>query len=287
MARKTKTKKKVRKLKPLIKSVYVIWGRTVRKARINIRNYKVAWKVGRYNVYKKISYRGSTIRFKKIAYQKIYKRKPVKRKRPVKKKTTKRKIPAKRREAILKIKGVTLDPRKLREVERKMLSEIRLLPPIKRGQFARIINPNKIIITDQKDYESFKEMEANKRNIYLTIMDRLVTAKNPKFLDRMYELKDKLLRDGLIIEVDLYGKLHKQSNRILYLGRLGITGLMLEELSVLENDIIGSTGYLHELEPIVDTAVKGKGGDGARLIQNNTLNANVTITNVKLRFNYA
>lgn len=245
--------------------------RVVSIVRTNLKNYVP---VSRLGIRGKLIY---------IKGEKVVKTKPAMRKRKV----AISKKRAKRRETILRIKGVTLDLNKIKADEKRLLKKVKLMPTIQRGEFARRINPKGVIITNERDYESFGELQDNKRKIYLSIMDKLVKEKNPKFLDRMYELRDKLLRDGMVVEIDLYGSLNKKSNRALYLGTINVTGLMIEEMGIVEEVIIGASGYLHELTPIVDNAVRGKGGDGARLVRNNTTNANVQITNVKLRFNYA
>lgn len=261
------------------KLMYVKWGKGQRRVRIKYPYlYEKIGKVGWFNLYRRK--KGAKRLYEKRRYTKV-------RKRKVLVKPTKRES-----EYIKRLKrtmsGSTADIRREREVEKRLLGRVKLLPIFKRGDLVREAKKGEII-TDGRLYKSFSDLEKNKKNIYLSLMDNLVKVKNKKFMDRMYALRGPLLRDSLVLEVDVYGILAKNNKRVVFLGTLGIVGLLIEEAGFIESELIGWSGENREIEAIFDRIVKGLGGQKCYWIKNNMSfdTEFVMITNVNLRFSYA
>lgn len=254
------------------KLIFVIWGSGIRRIKVDPDLYEPISKIGRYYLYQRIKGK----RLNKV----------------VKKKRTKRKI-TKRDKFVAKVKGIKLvSPQQLRkekETEKRLLSSIKLLPTINKRDFAEQINPKKIIMSNGRQYESYSDLDKDKKDIYLSLMDNLVKAKNQKFRDKMFSLRKMLLQDGIVIEVDLYGTFSQKGNRVVNLGTLHITGLMIEDADFIETDIVGSSGTIGEIERVVDGLTRGKGGAGARISKTPLKfdSTQIYITNVKIRLNYA
>lgn len=253
------------------KLIFIRWGKGAR--RYKVKDFSAYYKVGkkgRFNLYAK----------------KKTKRKKQKRVRLAEKR--KRAVISRKEEGfIAKIKGKNFGEEQ--KIERRMLKEVRLLPVFDRKQYIKQINPGKEVVTDGKIYGSFRDLENNKRDIYMGLMKNLVVSKNEKFMGRMYALRKELLKDGMVIEVDIYGMLSKKGKRVLYLGTMAFVGLMIEEAGFIENDLIGWAGENRAIEPFFNRLVKSQGGQKAYWLKNNMAydTENVFLTNVNLRFSYA
>lgn len=223
----------------------------------------------------------------KIAREKDKKHK---RKAQVKRKKGYKRVDGKRQQMVAKIKGIKLATRKTaeeKELEQRLLVQVKNLPKLPKREWQMAVNPKEKIITDGKTYNSYADMVANKKDIYFGVILGGVEAKNKKLLENIYKFRRQILRDGFVMEVDLYGSANKNLRGNYYLGTVEITGVLIEEAEFIETSLVGAGGYLHELVPLADNLVKSKGGAGASLKIDNTKNISVSVNNVKMRFNYA
>lgn len=272
------------------KKIYVKYGRKVRKVNVKfIENYKKIGKFGRYNLYKKVEKKRKKQKKKINRYTEqvnINKIKKVQRKKSIK-----IRVSRKEKDFIDRIKGgvSAVDLTKEKEVEKKLLKSVQLLPRFDKYKFIGEINKDHKIISNGKVYGSFHALDNDKRDIYLDLINNLVEAKNEKFRDKLYALRKDLLKDGLVIEVDVYGTLHEKNIRKKYFGTLAIVGLMVEEAGFIESDLVGWSGENRAIEIYFDRIVKGLGGQKCYWIRNNLAvdTAHVTITDINLKLNYA
>ena len=123
----------------------------------------------------------------------------------------------------------------------------------------------------------------------MELMKNLITAKNDKFHNKLYALRKELLKDGIVIEVDVYGVFAKKSKKIYYLGTLGLVGLMIEEAGFIESQLIGWSGEGRTLLIEFDGITKSHGGEKCYWIKKNLAFDSdfVYITDVMCRLNYA
>lgn len=214
-------------------------------------------------------------------------------KRKVKKRVLKKRIKISRKEKLfierIKRKGAKVDVKREVEIERKMLKRVQLLPVFKRGQFVKEINPKHKIISNNKVYGSFHELDLDKRDVYLGLMKNLITTKNQRFKDKLFSLRRELLKDGIVIEVDVYGMFAQRNMRRVYFGTLAIVGLMVEEAGFIESDLIGWSGENRNIERVFDSIVRNLGGEKCYWLKNNLSSDTISvhITDVSLRLNYA
>ena len=251
------------------KIMMIRWGRGFRKYKVKNPNlYQKIGKKGRYNLYAK---------------------------RKLTRKSTKKKLEKSRRssreiKAIEKIKkGWTqkdkIQIKKEREIEKRLLKRIVLVPNLNKKSLVKSINPTGKIIYGNKIYESYGELNNNKKEFYLN----LLKSGNKKIEDKLYAMRRQILQDGMVIEVDLHGTLNKGNLRIVNLGTLVISGIMIEDAEFIETNIMGSSGTIGEIEKMADSLARSKGGAGAR-IERTPLKFDSTqiyITSVKLKINYA
>lgn len=266
------------------RTIWIKWGRGQRKVRVkNFSQYEKIGKYGRYNLY--------TRKKKKRKQKKKTFRKTNKVIRLNEK--GKRRITQEETHFIQLIKGKkpirASDLKREREIEKRMLHTIRILPVFKTNQYKGTINPENKIITNGKIYGNFHSLDIEKRDIYLNLMGKLIQAKNQKFKDKLYAMRKELLQDGIVLETEIYGILHKQNKRRVYFGTLALVGLMIEDASFIETDMIGWGGENREIERYFDQLTRSKGGQRAYWIKNNLRmdTTEVTITDVKIKLNYA
>lgn len=277
--------------------IYIRWGRGVRRYRVkNFGNYVKVGKKGRFNIYaKKKKIKKKKVKTPKFPEKKLRKKSSFSRitqneKRKTHQRPKKVKTSREEEKFIARIKGQKLEgSEKEIEIEKKLLKSVQLLPKFDKYYYIRKINPKKKVLTNGKTYGSFYDLDNHKRDIYMELIGGLVTAKNDKFGNKLYALRRDLLKDGIVVEVDLYGTLAKNSRRVVYLGTLGIVGLMIEEAGFIESEIVGWSGENRQIEPIFDGRTRNLGGQRCYWIKNNmTMDTEfVYITNVNLRLNYA
>ena len=262
-------------------------GRRTRKVRVvNLKNYIKVGKKGKLNLYKKKTKKqlekrgkgkkrtaGKTKRGTRYTEQ-------VKRNKVVK-------ISKEEEGFIRKIKGGNF--RNENEIAKKLLKEVRLLPRFEKEEYVRKINPDRKIMSTGKTYGSYSDLESNKRDIYMELMKNLITAKNDKFHNKLYALRKELLKDGIVIEVDVYGVFAKNSKKKVYMGTLGFVGLMIEEAGFIESQLTGWSGENRTLVLEFDRIAKGHGGQKCYWIKNNMAldTETIYITDVMCRLNYA
>lgn len=266
--------------------IYIRWGKGVRRLRVkDYTLYEVVGKVGRFNLYK----RSKAVKKAKKVLKKSIKKKSVK--RITKKRVPKVRVTKKEKDFIARIKGGVSpqDMKKEVAIEKKMLKEVSLMPRFDREKYIKRINPNKQVVSSGRVYGSFHALDSDKRDIYLDLMKNLIEVKDDRFKNKLYALRRDLLKDGIVIEVDVYGTLHDRNVRRKYFGTLAIVGLMVEEAGFIETDLVGYSGENRNVEITFDRIVRGHGGQKCYWIKNNLAmdTAHITITDVQLRLSYA
>ena len=144
------------------------------------------------------------LRYQKIRLQN--QKKKLKKKKQIRRKQTSKKQERKRQEIIAKIKGLKFATKKTqeeKELEEKLLVQVKNLPKLPKREWQRAVNPKEKILTDGKTYNSYAEMVANKKEIYFGVILAGVQAKNQKMLENIYRYRRQILRDGFIMEIDL------------------------------------------------------------------------------------
>lgn len=176
-----------------------------------------------------------------------------------------------------------------RGAERRLLKEVRLLPRFDKFKFIKRVDGRKGVISDGKTYSSFAQFDSSKRDIYMNLMNRLVASKDKRFEKKMYALRRELLKDGIVIEVDIYGALSQKSMRRVYMGTVAMVGLMVEDAGFIESDLIGWSGENRLLEAFLNAMTRNSGGEKCYWIRNNLSmdTVNIIVTDVNLRLNYA
>lgn len=250
------------------KLMFIRWGRGYRRYKVkNPNDYEKIGKSGRYNLYAK--------------------KKSVKRK-------TKTQRTQKEIKAIQRIKtGWTAEDKKKiakeKQVEKRLLSAVKLVPKLDKKEFHKKINANGGIISVEKRFGSYDDLDKNKKDIYLNLLGGLMQSNNQKFKDKIYSMRKMLLKDGIVIELELRGMLNKGNSREIVLGNMSISGLMIEEADFIESHIVGNSGTIGEIERIADQMTRSRGGAGAR-IERSILKFDSTqiyITSVKIKLSYA
>lgn len=252
-----------------VRLIFIRWGRGVRRFKVkNFQDYEKVGKKGRFNVYAK-----------------------KKRSKSLNRITKKRKVTKKEESFIERIKGVEsgVDIEKEKLIERKLLKKVQIMPNFNRKKYIKQINPKREIVSNGKTYGSFYALDNAKRDVYLDLMKGLFTAKDQRFKNKLYALRRELLKDGIVIEVDVYGKFSSKGRRNVFLGTLGIVGLMVEDAGFIETEMIGWFGENRIIEMTFDRIVKSRGGEKCYWMKNNMNfdTEQVYITNVNLRLSYA
>lgn len=261
-----------------------VWIRILDK-KLNVRRYKILR--GRFSNYRAVSkayFPGEGWRniYEKIDVRRLLKKKSKRKQRKkVEKKLTRRE------EIIAKIKGqkrgVGKGPLK---IEENLFADLGKFQVFNRKIVTKAINPKGNVLTDGKVYGGFREMIRNKYNIYRNVIFSQMRRGNEDMLDLVYANRNKL-KDGWVIKVRCFGQLSGVKSVDRFLGEFEITGVLLERSGFVEDMIMGHSGYLSDLEGELNAVVRGKGGDSAMLILNNTPGGHVRVNNVQVSFSYA
>lgn len=191
---------------------------------------------------------------------------------------------AKREEVIERIKNIG-KKENVTALEKRLIEFPNKFEEINRKLMAQTINPQGIILTDNKKYNSFKEINSAKFGIYRDII--LKNVGKEKLINSIYRNRRIILRDGMVIKIRCFGNVNSRIKGVRYLGTFETTGILVEEVGQIESEIMYYNGYMEELEPILRRLVKSKGGKGLKLIENNTKGTSVNVNNIQLEFDYA
>jgi hypothetical protein len=267
------------------KRLLVKWGKGSRRILVNPKLYKRIGKVGRFVLYK----RKTKAELKKGEKKKGKKLigKPNKYKRVRKQQRTRRS--KEELEVIARIKGqkpTTLSENKA--LENSLLKKVSFIPTVDTKKYRRAVNPKGKIVFSQKSYSSFEEMASDKSSIYKSIVMNEALKNESKVWDNIFRLRRKIFKDGFVMKVDLYGSISKGVERTDYfLGSIDVAGVLPDDVGFLENEVKGSTGYLHEINKLLDNLVRGRGGKGSNLSSDNTKNIQVTVNKVRINYSFA
>lgn len=269
--------------------IYIKWGKGIRRFKVkDIRDYLKVGKRGRFNIYQRKK-KGTK---KRVLIKKDSKKRTEAFNRLTEQveKVKKAKISKTEEGFIRRIKGGKLQGvEKEMQIERKLLKKVVLLPRFDKQRYMKKINPRRKIITNGKVYESFNDLDIRKRDIYINLMNNLVEMKDEKFKSKMYALRKDLLRDGIVIEADVFGVLARNNQRKVYFGTLAIVGVMIEDAGFIESELVGWQGENRLIELAFDKVAKSQGGQKCYWIRNNLVldTGIVFVTDVRLRVNYA
>lgn len=257
--------------------IFVLWGSGTRQhiRRLETKNYKDYFKVGKYGRYNLYVRKGKSWNFSERLIEKT--------KNKIKQLVAPEKT--KREEALDKIRGISRITETEKQLERRLLVNPGKYKRVSKKFIAGKINPQGRVMTDGKIYKNFAEMEMNKFDIYKNII--LKNIKNEKLVKSIYANRRQILRDGMIIKMKLFGDVNSKVKGIRYLGTLEFTGLMLEEVKAIEDYVIGFSGYLEDLGREAYHMAQSKGGKTAKITENNAIGTNAQVKSIQLEFNYA